>query len=95
MLVVLRVLELGLNNILVLTSKSFFAVKLPESVKTSAKLLLDVSSLVIEILSALVALPFKSALTIVVVNVSVDGLYVTPESLYNFCFPLILLPIIK
>ena len=92
MLLVLRVSELGLNDIFELTSKSFFVTKSPESVKTSDKLPLDVSSLVIAILSALLELPFKFALTIVVVNVSVDGLYFIPESLYNFCFPVTFLP---
>ena len=94
-LLLLRVSELGLNDIFELTSKSFFVTKSPESVKTSAKLLSDVLSLVIVILSALLELPFKFALTIVVVNVSVDGLYFIPESLYNFCFPVRFLPIIK
>ena len=90
-----RVLEFGLNDILELESKSFFVTKSLESVKTSDKLLSDVSSLVIVILLALLELPIKLALTNVVVSVSVDGLYFIPESLYNFCLPIALVPIIK
>ena len=94
-LLVVKVFELGLNTILGLESKSFFVVKSLKSVKTSDKLLSNVSLLFIVILLALLELPIKLALTNVVVSVSVDGLYFIPESLYNFCLPIALVPIIK